>query len=44
MIREKKINAEALVSHRLSLDDFMTGLNMMLEKTGSMKIVIEPTG
>jgi len=44
MIREKKINAEALVSHRFSLDDFMTGLNMMLEKTGSMKIVIEPTG
>ena len=44
MIREKKINAEVLVSHRFSLDNFMTGLSMMLEKSGSMKIVIEPTG
>ena len=42
MIREKKINAEALVSHRLPLDEFTTALNMMLEKTGSMKIIIEP--
>ena len=43
MIREKKVNAEALVSHRLPLDDFMTGLDMMLEKSGSMKIIVEPT-
>ena len=42
MIREKKINAEALVSHRFPLEDFMTALNMMLEKVGSMKIIIEP--
>jgi len=42
MIREKKINAEALVSHRFPLEDFMTALNMMLEKAGSMKIIIEP--
>lgn len=42
MIREKKINAEALVSHRLPLDEFSTALNMMLEKAGSMKIMIEP--
>jgi len=44
MIREKKIDAEALVSHRLPLDEFATAMNMMLEKTGSMKIIIEPTG
>jgi len=43
MIREKKINAEILVSHRFPLEDFMTALNMMLEKVGSMKIIIEPT-
>jgi len=43
MIREKKINAEALVSHRFPLDEFMTALNMMLEKAGAMKIIIEPT-
>jgi len=42
MIREKKINAEILVSHRFPLEDFMTALNMMLEKVGSMKIIIEP--
>jgi len=42
MIREKKINAEILVSHRFPLEDFMTALNMMLEKAGSMKIIIEP--
>jgi 2-desacetyl-2-hydroxyethyl bacteriochlorophyllide A dehydrogenase len=43
MIREKKIDAETLVSHRFPLEDFMTSLNMMLEKAGSMKIIIEPT-
>ena len=42
MIRAKKIDAEALVSHRFPLDEFMTALNMMMDKTGSMKIVIEP--
>jgi len=43
MIREKKINVEAIVSHRFPLDEFITGLNMMLDKTGSMKIMIEPS-
>ncbi len=42
MIREKKINAEALVSHHLPLGEFTTALDMMLEKSGSMKIIIEP--
>ncbi len=42
MIREKKVNAEALVSHRLPLDDFTTALDMMTDKADSMKIVIEP--
>lgn len=40
MIREGKINAEALISHKFSLDEFPTAMNMMLEKAGSMKIVI----
>jgi len=42
MIREKKVNTEALVSHRLPLGDFMKALEMMKDKSGSMKIVIEP--
>ena len=42
MIREKKVNAEALVSHKIPLSDFETAMNMMLEKVGSMKIMIEP--
>lgn len=42
MIREKKINVEALVSHHFPLDNFSTALNMMLNKVGSMKIIIEP--
>jgi D-arabinitol dehydrogenase (NADP+) len=42
MIREKKVNAEALISHHLPLDEFPTALNMMMERSGSMKIIIEP--
>jgi 2-desacetyl-2-hydroxyethyl bacteriochlorophyllide A dehydrogenase len=42
MIREKKINVKSLISHRFPLDDFKSALNMMLEKSGSMKIIIEP--
>lgn len=42
MIREKKINVEDLVSHYFSLDNFFTALNMMLNRSGSMKIIIEP--
>ena len=41
MIRGKKIEAEALVSHHFPLDEFATALNMMFDRTGSMKIVIE---
>lgn len=43
MIREKKINVSDLVSHRFSLDEFMIALDMMMDRTNSMKIVIEPT-
>ena len=43
MIREKKIDAQSLVSHHFALGDFMTALNMMLQKAGSMKIMIEPS-
>jgi len=43
MIREKRINVEALVSHRLTLDNFTTALDMMLDRASSMKIIIEPT-
>jgi len=42
MIRERKVNVEALVSHRFSLDEFMIALKMMMERAGSMKIIIEP--
>ncbi len=42
MIREKKINVEALVSHHFPLVDFHIALNMMLNRAGSMKIIIEP--
>ncbi len=42
MLREKKINAEDLVSHRFPLGEFTTALSMMLEKSGAMKIIIEP--
>lgn len=42
MIREGKINVEALVSHYFPLDDFQKVLNKMLKRSGSMKIIIEP--
>ncbi|HGJ65548.1 TPA: hypothetical protein ENS27_09185 [bacterium] len=42
MIREKKVNAEALISHHLSLDEFPKALEMMMNRSGSMKIIIEP--
>lgn len=42
MIREKKVNVADLVSHRLDLDEFMIALNMMMDRTNSMKIIIEP--
>jgi len=42
MIREKKINVEALVSHRLPLSEFPNALNMMMDRTSSMKIIMEP--
>jgi 2-desacetyl-2-hydroxyethyl bacteriochlorophyllide A dehydrogenase len=42
MIREKKINVEALVSHKLPLNEFPTAMNMMMDRTSSMKIIIEP--
>ena len=42
MIREKKINVEALVSHHLPLDEFMDALDMMMDRSSSMKIMIEP--
>jgi 2-desacetyl-2-hydroxyethyl bacteriochlorophyllide A dehydrogenase len=44
MIREKKINVEALVSHHLPLDEFKTALDMMMDRSSSMKIMIEPNG
>ncbi len=42
MIKEKKINLDLLVSHRLPLDSFITALGMMTDKANSMKIIIEP--
>lgn len=42
MIREKKVNVSDIVSHRLYLDEFMTALNMMMDRTSSMKVIIEP--
>lgn len=41
MIREKKINAEALISHRFPLNDFMDAMDLM-KKPGHGKILIEP--
>ncbi|MBD3182295.1 alcohol dehydrogenase catalytic domain-containing protein [Candidatus Poribacteria bacterium] len=41
MIREKKINAEALVSHKLPLDQFDSAFEMMHNRASSMKIIIE---
>lgn len=42
MICEKKINVHALVSHHFPLDNFYTALNMMFNRSSSMKIIIEP--
>ncbi len=42
MIREKKINVSDLVSHHFSLDNFYTALDMMFNRSSSMKIIIEP--
>lgn len=41
MLREKKINAEAFVSHRFSLEDFTKAMSTM-KKAEHIKIIIEP--
>ena len=43
MMRAKRIDTEALISHRFPLNDFMSAFNFMMEGAGSMKIMIEPT-
>lgn len=42
IIRAKKINVETLVSHRLRLDEFSNALEMLKDRSRSMKIMIEP--